>query len=155
MGAVPPSQGQLSPDGRWWWDGSKWAPVAPRPPAPALPGAQIPITYQQPSPYPGPVYVRGPRSNSYAVASLVLGILSWFICPIIGAVIAVILGHAARGQIRQTGEGGNGMAIAGLILGYAHLAVWGVFIIFWLLLFGGFAALMGVIGTLPVASPSP
>ena len=103
----------------------------------------------------GPVYVRGPRNNSNAVASLVIGILSWFLCPIVGAVIAVILGHTARGQIRRSGEGGSGMALAGLILGYAHLAIWGMVIVFWLLVFGGFAAMLGVIGTLPVVTPSP
>jgi hypothetical protein len=112
------------------------------------------ITYQ-PSAYPATVYVQGPRSNSYAVASLVIGILSWFLCPIVGAVVAVTLGHIARGQIRRTGEGGGGLAMAGLILGYAHLAVFGLFIVFWLIVFGGMAALLGVFGTLPAPTPSP
>jgi hypothetical protein len=100
-------------------------------------------------------YVYGPRSNSYAVASLVIGILSWFLCPVVGAVIAVTLGHVARGQIRRSGEGGAGLAMAGLILGYAHLAFFGIFVLFWLVLFGGMAALLGAISSMPVSSPTP
>jgi hypothetical protein len=55
-----------------------------------------------------------------AVASLVLGILgiiscgyTFFIAPILAIVFAVI----GRRQIRERGQSGNGMAIAGLILG--------------------------------------
>jgi hypothetical protein len=29
----------------------------------------------------------------------------------------------ARGQIRKTGEGGDGLALAGLIIGYANIAI--------------------------------
>lgn len=45
------------------------------------------------------------------------------VVPVIGAIVAIITGHMARGQIRQTGEGGSGLALAGLILGYLHLAL--------------------------------
>jgi hypothetical protein len=44
--------------------------------------------------------------------------------------VAVVCGHVARGQIRRTGEAGDGVAIAGLILGYLGLASLG----FWFLL---------------------
>ena len=37
--------------------------------------------------------------------------------------MAVVAGHLAKSQIRRTGERGDGMATAGLILGYLHLAV--------------------------------
>jgi hypothetical protein len=33
------------------------------------------------------------------------------------------LGHLAHGQIRRTGEGGDGLALAGLIIGYANIAL--------------------------------
>jgi hypothetical protein len=36
---------------------------------------------------------------------------------------AIILGHMARRQIRKSGEQGDGMALAGLILGYVG-GVW-------------------------------
>jgi hypothetical protein len=35
----------------------------------------------------------------------------------------VILGHIARRQIRETGENGDGMALAGLILGYVGIGL--------------------------------
>ena len=114
-----------------------------------------PAPVQYPQPYVVPVYIQGVHTNSYAVASFVIGILSWFFCPIVGAIVAVVLGHTARGQIRRTGEGGSGFAVAGLVLGYAHLAVVGLVILFWIVLFGGMAAMIGLIGTLPTASPSP
>ena len=53
------------------------------------------------------------RTNSFAIVALVLG----FVLP----PLAVPFGHVARSQIRRTGERGNGMALAGLILGYYSL----------------------------------
>ena len=40
----------------------------------------------------------------------------------ITAIPAVILGHFARGQIRRNGERGDGMATAGLVLGWLGIA---------------------------------
>jgi len=40
-----------------------------------------------------------------------------------------VLGHIARKQIRQTGEQGDGMALAGMILGYIGLALTVLFVI--------------------------
>ena len=96
-----------------------------------------------------------PPTNSMAVASLAVGIASWLMCPIVGAVAAIVLGHVARGQIRRTGEAGGGLAVAGLILGYVHLAVYGLILMVWLILLGGMAAMVGILGTMPAASPSP
>jgi Domain of unknown function (DUF4190) len=42
----------------------------------------------------------------------------------------VICGHLALGQIRRTGERGNGMAIAGLVLGHVGLALIAVVVVF-------------------------
>jgi Domain of unknown function (DUF4190)/Domain of unknown function (DUF1707) len=75
-----------------------------RPPVPYRPGS-----------YP-PGLVR-PRTNSMAVASMVCGIgqiFFWFLA----GVPAIVFGHVARRQIRETGEAGDGMALAGLIMGY-------------------------------------
>ena len=67
-----------------------------------------------------------PRTSGTAVASLVFGVLSWIVLPFIGAILAIVLGHSARGEIRRSPPGtveGDGMALAGLILGWAHLFV--------------------------------
>ena len=61
-------------------------------------------------------------TNGLAVLSLVTGILAYFLLPVVGAVVAVITGHIARTAIRRTGEGGGGMAVAGLVLGYIQVA---------------------------------
>jgi hypothetical protein len=60
-----------------------------------------------------------------ATVSLITGILAWFMLPIIGAIAAVITGHVARKEIRESGGWlvGDGLAAAGLVLGYAHLAL--------------------------------
>ena len=55
------------------------------------------------------------RTNGFAVASMVLGIL-WLYW--IGSVLALVFGYIARSQIRERGEGGDGMAIAGIVLGW-------------------------------------
>ncbi len=57
------------------------------------------------------------RTNSLAVAAFACGIGQlWFL--ILAGIPAIVLGHMARRQIRSTGEKGNGLALAGLILGY-------------------------------------
>jgi len=81
--------------------------------------------------------------------------MSWLLCPFIGGLLAVVLGHIARGQIRRTGESGGGMAMAGLVLGYIHLVAVALITIFWIAVFGGLTALLGVIGSPPAPSPTP
>jgi hypothetical protein len=65
------------------------------------------------------------QSSSLAIVSLVSGIASWFVLPLIGAIIAVITGHMAKKEIRESAGRLSGveMANAGLLLGYAQLAV--------------------------------
>jgi hypothetical protein len=62
------------------------------------------------------------RTNSLAVASLACGI-GQFMFPVIAAIPAIVLGHVARRQIRETGEEGAGLATAGLVLGWIGLAL--------------------------------
>jgi len=64
-----------------------------------------------------------PKESSLAIASLITGILSWFLIPIFGALAAIITGHLAFNEIRES-RGmltGKGMATTGLILGYIQL----------------------------------
>lgn len=65
-----------------------------------------------------------PNSN-LAIASLVAGILAWVVLPVIAALVAVVCGHMARKEIHDSHGllAGNGLAIIGLVLGYAQLAL--------------------------------
>lgn len=68
------------------------------------------------------------QTNGLAIAALVCGVAQVFLW-FLAAIPAVVLGHMARKQIRQTGEQGDGMALAGLILGYIGLALTVLFVI--------------------------
>jgi Domain of unknown function (DUF4190) len=65
-----------------------------------------------------------PRTNSLAIASLVLGIAQVFFW-LVGAILALVFGYKARRQIDESGgrEGGRGMAIAGIVLGWVGVGL--------------------------------
>ena len=60
-----------------------------------------------------------------AVASLVLGILGLILIGPLGSIPAVICGHMALARIKKSPEelGGDGLALAGLILGYVQIGL--------------------------------
>ncbi|MGQ0481504.1 MAG: DUF4190 domain-containing protein [Pseudonocardia sp.] len=62
----------------------------------------------------------GRPTNGLAVASLVLGII-WVYW--LGSIAALILGYLARRQIRERGESGDGLAVAGIVLGWIGVGV--------------------------------
>ena len=74
-----------------------------------------------------------PPTNALAIAALVCG-AAQFVTGIT-FIPAIILGHVARSQIRRTGEQGDGMALAGLILGYIggilFIVILLIFVAFW------------------------
>jgi len=88
---------------------------------------QQPVTgppmYQQPV-YSTPMYttpmVMAParKTNGMATASLVVSLVSLVVCGGAVGIIGAILGHVAKKQIRETGEDGDGMALAGIIVGW-------------------------------------
>ena len=58
------------------------------------------------------------RTNGFAIASLACGLGQFMFGPL-ATIPAIVFGHVARGQIRRTGEQGAGLALAGLMLGWA------------------------------------
>jgi hypothetical protein len=62
-------------------------------------------------------------TNVLAVVSLVLALVSFCALPVLGAIAAIVTGHLARRQIAATGEEGAGLATAGIVLGWVHLAI--------------------------------
>jgi hypothetical protein len=75
------------------------------------------------------------ETNGLAVASLILGILGLSALPLIGAVLALFLGYKARRAIAITGERGEGMATAGIVLGWVGIGVAVVLLLVGVLLF--------------------
>jgi len=69
------------------------------------------------------------RTNGLAIASLVCALAQFVVGPL-ATIPAIVFGHVARHQIKRTGEQGAGLALAGLILG------WATVILIALLIFG-------------------
>lgn len=84
-------------------------------------GAPVPRTFM-PAPLPPPM------TNGKAVGSMVCGVLTTMTMGLTG-IPAVILGHTARAEIKRTGEGGDGFALAGIILGWLSVAGWAFFLV--------------------------
>jgi hypothetical protein len=89
--------------------------LVPKPPEPAE--RRVP-----PPPPPAPVvdYAMPVQTSGMAIASLVMGIAGWTLLPLVGSILAIIFGYAARRDIRRRPDEltGEGMAIAGLVLGW-------------------------------------
>jgi Domain of unknown function (DUF1707)/Domain of unknown function (DUF4190) len=75
-----------------------------------------------------PVYQPAMPTNSLARASLILGVAEFFSMGLT-AIPAVICGHLAKSEMRQTGQRGDGMATAGLVLGYMAIIFWGIVVV--------------------------
>ena len=56
--------------------------------------------------------------NTLAVVSLATAVTGF------GAVAGIITGHFALAQLKQQPKSGRGLAIAGLVVGYATIAFW-------------------------------
>lgn len=83
------------------------------------------------------------RTSSLAVVSLVAGLLGWTLAPWLGSIIAIITGHMARAEIRREPAAveGDGLAVAGLALGWAMVVLSVMIVLAFVLFFGGLAAL--------------
>jgi hypothetical protein len=114
-------------------------PYAPQPAGTASNPYAPPNPYPAPNPYatpgygqypPGPYPPYGGGPNGLAVASLILGLVGWPFCGI-GSIVAVVLGFIARGQIKASGgrQSGDGMALAGIILGCIGIALMALWIV--------------------------
>jgi hypothetical protein len=126
-------------------------PQGPPPPQTQIVGQQTAPSSSVPAAPDGSmVAAPGTKTNSLAVVSLVAGIGSFFahIIPGVGgftvALVAVITGHMARRQIRQTGEQGMGMATAGMIIGYVHITLLVLLVIAIILIFVVGIAILGI-----------
>jgi hypothetical protein len=101
-----------------------------------------------PPPVPAPAPAAAPATSTLAVVSLAAGIVSWVLMPFIAGLVAIVCGHMARGEIRR-GNGaleGDGLAVAGLVLGWINVVLCVLTVAAIVLFFGGLAVLLGVLG---------
>jgi hypothetical protein len=129
---LPPPGWHPDPDdptSQRYWDGSQWtehrspaqaaAPATAVQPVGTAPAGQVGVQ---------PVVMQQQKTNGLAVAGMVLGIL-WLYW--VGSVLAVIFGHVAKNQIDNSGgvQGGRGMAIAAIALGWTGVGILLLFLV--------------------------
>ncbi len=112
------------------------SPGSGNPDQPAQPYAAPPPPAQGYQPYGGPaapygVPYRTQSTNGLAIASLVVSIVSMtLLCGMTG-VVGAILGHVSRKQIKERGDAGDGMALAGIIIGWIGFAIFLCVVLFY------------------------
>lgn len=87
-----------------------------------------PPGYAPPPGYQPPQQPIPQSTNGFAIASLVLGIVwIWWI----GSILALVFGYVGLSQIRRSGgyQGGRGLAIAGIVLGWVGIGFLVLFIL--------------------------
>lgn len=113
-------------------------------PAPTVPGQ--PPAYPAPAPgygypppgyppqgyaYPPPGYVPAVTTSTSAIVGLVLAIASWVICPIVLAVVALVLAKKSGDEIAASGGrvGGEGLNTATKILSWINIGLYAAVVI--------------------------
>lgn len=94
------------------------------PPPPAGPPPPPPAAAPQGGGY-GPT----PAQNGLGTAALVLGILGFFCLPMIGPILAIVLGKMGMTKADQGLATNRGNAKAGFILGIIALAGWLLYVV--------------------------
>ncbi|HSJ21452.1 MAG TPA: DUF4190 domain-containing protein [Nocardioidaceae bacterium] len=99
------------------------------------------MSYTPPPPPPdaGGYGYATPQTNQKALWSMILGILSIVACGLLAGVPALILGSSAKKEIAaaQGAQTGEGMATAGVVLGWISVAISVVVLLFFV---GGVAS---------------
>jgi len=95
------------------------------PPSPPLGGFQPTLGRMRPA---------AQSTNGLAIASLVLSILGLFG---IGSLLGIIFGYKARREIRESRgyQSGDGLALAGIIIGFVTLVLFALAVAFWIAAF--------------------
>lgn len=86
-----------------------WEPIAPASAsAPRLPAPDLAAS--------APMFA--PKTNTMAVISLISGLVSWVLLPVVGGIVGLITGIMARNEIKKSGgaETGDGLAVAGIVI---------------------------------------
>lgn len=94
------------------------------------------------------------RTSTLAIISLIAGFTGWTILPLLGSIVAVITGHLAKNEIRDSAGAlqGDGFATAGLIMGYISLGLGLCICLLILLIFLGLVPLAVYQSSVPALS---
>ncbi|MCX6502401.1 MAG: DUF4190 domain-containing protein [Microbacterium sp.] len=122
---VPPSAPQATPPA--YPAAPPYGQPAGAYPPPAAPAYGAPAGY---TPYPA-----APKTNTLAIVSLISSLAGVVIVAYIGQIVGIITGHMALHQIKERGENGRGLALAGVIVGYVSLALYIVLGIVFIVIF--------------------
>ncbi len=97
------------------------------PPAAGAPGS----AYPYPAYAPPQAYAPPPATSTSAIVGLVLSITSWFICPVIPAVVALFLARSSTREIAESGGrvGGAGLNTATRIISWINIGFYGLIIV--------------------------
>ena len=123
--------------------GGQPAPPPPPPPVWPYPGPAAPPSGQpypgqpaQPNPaqpYPGQPAQAYPAAylptSTNAIIALVLSIASWVICPIVPAVVALVLAQSASREIRRGAATGAGLVTASRVVSWLNIGLFGLLLV--------------------------
>ncbi len=135
-GEVPSPPIEATPEAVPTYPPAEAAPAAPPPGAPAYPPADAaptawPAAYPPPgapaAPPPGaPAYPPPAETSSNAIIALILAIVSWAVCPIIPAIVALVLASMANKEIAASNGRiqGTGLVTAARIVSWVNIGVW-------------------------------
>ncbi|MGW4768683.1 DUF4190 domain-containing protein [Nocardia sp. NPDC004278] len=90
----------------------------PYPQTPAYPNAYQPYGYPQ----------QGQGTNGLAIGSLVASLVG--LCTCIGSIVGIVLGIIALNQIKERGQEGRGLALAGIWVGAGGIVLGIVWLVF-------------------------
>lgn len=78
-----------------------------------------------------PAVVAAPPTSSNAIIALILAIVSWAVCPIVPAIVALVLAQSASREIAasQGRVQGAGLVTAARIVSWINIGFWAAFIV--------------------------
>lgn len=120
----PPGYGQPPAPPPGYGQAPGWGtPPPPPPPGYGTPPGQYGGQYAPPGYYGGGY--APPRTDSKAIVALVLAIASFVVCPVVPAIVAIVLANQSLNEIRMSGGavGGEGMANAARVISWLHLGL--------------------------------
>ena len=162
----PPATGYAPPP-TWPPPGVSGPPVPP-PGTPALPPppgepdrgglavppgqSAYPAGYPQAGSAAAPAYRPSPPTSSNAIVGLILSVISWVFCPVIPAIVALVLARLSTQEIERSNGAldGAGLNTATRIISWINIGFWAALIVGFGLLF----LVFGVIAAVSSGTPA-